>query len=134
MLYTIMKSIKNFFPTSKCVDGEFIIEGGTISLPFISEGQYFLIEGSVMNDGVYCYPVDSLSDEAFNGFVTLLNPPKDFLDLVSEIESYVKTNAPSAYTSESFGGYSYSKSSNSGGGLADWSSAFRERLNVWRRV
>ncbi len=129
-----MKSIRNFFPTTKCVDGDFKIVGGAISLPFISDGQYFLIENSLLNDGVYRYPVSDLTDEEFNGFITLLNPPKDFLLLAKEIEEYTANNKLSGFQSESFGGYSYTKATKSDGSPADWQDVFQERLNVWRKV
>ena len=35
--------------------GDFTIENGNISLPFLVEGQFFAIVGSKFNDGVYIY-------------------------------------------------------------------------------
>jgi hypothetical protein len=64
--------------------------------------------------------------------------PKDFLALAKEIEDWQAKygdvlNSP--YTSESFGGYSYSKASGkNGGGAVTWQDAFATRLNLYRRI
>lgn len=134
MLYTIMRYIRNFFSTRIRNVGVYKIQDGTISLPFLSEGMYFLLEGSVHNDGVYRYPATGLTDEEFEGDITLLAPPKAFLELVSEIESYTNSNTIGGLQSESFGGYSYSRATNGSGGLADWQDVYKERLNVWRKL
>lgn len=135
MLYEIMKSIRNFFPTRKYEANHFEIKDGTISLPFLAEGTYFMIEGSLKNDGVYKYPA-TLEDEAFTGVVTLLAPPKAFIELVDEIESYQAnvTSNLSPYVSESFGGYTYTKATNSKGNVSSWQDAFSTRLNAWRKI
>lgn len=124
-------------------------EGRLVGLPddFLQEGQYFLIVGSIFNDGVH-----KLSDELvlkdedeFLGNVWSLGIPQEFLDLVSEIsdwnEKYGGTDsvALSPFSSESFGGYSYSKTSggSSSDGSADganWKTVFASRLNKWRRM
>jgi hypothetical protein len=49
--------------------GTFTVENGSISLPFLLNGQYFRIVGSVLNDGVYKYPCSGLTDESFRGEV-----------------------------------------------------------------
>ena len=133
MLYTIMRHIHNMFPVSNH-KGAYKIENGSISLPFGKVGQYFLIEGSVLNDGVYQYPTTELTDEEFEGCVTLLAPPVEFLALVDEIESYLNTDNRNGLQSESFGGYSYNRATTSNGTMADWQDIFRQRLNVWRKI
>ena len=134
MLYTIMKYINNFFPTNKREERNFIIDNGSLSLPFPNEA-YVLIEGSLFNDGVYQLPLEGLKDEEFNGCITLLAPPKSFLALATEIGSFVDKDVKlNGYTSESFGGYSYTKATGSTGGSADWQDVFRGRLNVWRKI
>lgn len=135
MLETIMKHLRNYFLTNVRKDGSFKIEDGNLSLLFVKEGQFIMIEGSSFNDGVYQYPVSNLTDETFNGSIVILNPPKDFLKLVEEIEAYQKkTSGSEGYTSESFGGYSYTKATNSAGNVAGWSDVFKDRLNVWRKI
>lgn len=135
MLYEIMKSIKNFFPTGIQEDDCFTIEEGILSLPFVREGQYILIEGSAFNDGVYQYPCSNLQDEEFLGVITVLAPPKAFLILVDDIEKY-QSSAPAlgAYASENFGNYSYTRATNSNGSPAQWQDIFRSRLNAWRKI
>lgn len=70
--------------------------------------------------------------------------PPAMLSLSEEIDAWqtkhggVDSTAMSPYNSESFGGYSYSKSSGgsaeSGGGFGGWQSAFANRLNPWRKL
>lgn len=132
MLYTICKHIKNFFVIAR-YEGKFSIVDGTLSLPLL-DGQYFLIEGSVLNDGVYQYPVTDLKDETFSGAICGMAVPKDFIELTEEIKSYNDKNTDGPYSSESFGGYSYTKATDSSGNVASWKSAFATRLNAWRKV
>lgn len=128
MLYEIMKHIRNFFLSGQYEDGDFVIEDGKVSLPFLKDGQYFLIEGSALNDGVYQYPNSALVDETFSGRISALNVPKAFLNLAEEITAYSGKYEATPYTSESFGGYSYTKAHQS------WQSAFSTRLNAWRKI
>lgn len=133
MLEEVMREIKNFFPVRE-YSGQFTIKDGIINPQCITEGQYFLIEGSIFNNGVYQYG-DSLTDEAFDGYITLLAPPASFLSLVNEIEEYeAKYGAETPYTSESFGGYSYTKATGANGAGLSWIDAFRKRLNAWRKI
>lgn len=135
MLFEIMKEIRNFFPTTISESGSFEIEGGTIGLDFIKDGQYFIIEGSNFNDNaVFQYPADNMKDEKFNGTVTVIAPPDDFLKVVDEIEEFVKNDKPTSLTNESFGGYSYTRAVNSNGRYAGWEGAFASRLKVWRKI
>lgn len=136
MLYEIMREVRNFFAAPNGYrEGTFTISGGAISLPFLVSGEYFLVEGSALNDGVHSYPAADLRDETFTGVITELRPPADFLQLVSEIEEYqTKSGTAAPYQSESFGGYSYTKATNKNGDAAGWRDVFRSRLNVWRKV
>ena len=136
MLYIILRHIRNFFP-GKARDGYFEIENGKVDLSlFVKEGQYILIEDSDLNNGVYKYDQDLiLKDEKFVGRITALKIPDDFLKLTEEIEEYInsgKDNSP--YTSESFGGYSYSRAQSASGGVATWKDVFRSRLDAWRKL
>lgn len=133
MLYEIMKSIRNFF-VKDSQSGKFEIVEGKLSLPFLIDGDYFMIEGSKRNDEkIFVYPAEDLKDETFDGRVILIAPPESFLSLVAEIEEYAKKNEASAYQSESFGGYSYTKAMTNGH-LATWQTAFGTRLNAWRKL
>lgn len=135
MLYQVCKHCRNFFQIGYSV-GEFEIEDGTISLPLL-DGQYFMIEGSTLNDGIYCYPESGLIDETFHGTIYRLAIPKEFLDLVHDIEKYCESeskNGVGLYQSESFGGYTYTRATNASGNAASWTNAFASRLNVWRKI
>lgn len=75
-----------------------------------------------------------LTDEVFDGEVWALAVPKAVIDIATEIEAWRKANPDSAYTSESFGGYSYTTATASDGMPARWQDAFRRRLNRWRKL
>lgn len=134
MLYEILKHIRNFFPDlDHQMEGTFKVKDGAVDpFPELLEGQYFLIEGSVLNDGVYA-DLSELKDEEFRGVITPLKIPKDFMALVHEIEDFNEKNKPSAYTSESFGGYSYQRATYNGLPMS-WKEIYRTRLNAWRKL
>jgi len=135
MLYEILKYIRNYFPDlSKQRDAKFTISSNVISPSIdVLTNQYFLIEGSALNDGVYKIG-DDLVNETFTGTITPLLIPPAFLELVSEIEEYEAKNKVSAFVSESFGGYSYTKATSAKGSVISWRDAFGTRLNAWRKV
>ena len=134
MLETVMREVNNFFPVDKVQD-TFTVQDGSITLPFLRNGQYFRVVGSIFNDGVYQYPADGLTEEVFDGAVWALAVPKAFLDLIKEVETYqTKNGEPGPFTSESFGGYSYSKATNASGVAVGWQDVFKSRLNTWRRI
>lgn len=137
MLYEIMKRINNFFIVDS-FKGTWTIEEGRIALPFVQKNQYFRVYGSVFNDGVYKYTDElTLSDETFNGVISTMAVPKDFLALVDEIQAYQSKYSEqqlTPFTSENFADYSYTKATNSKGEAVTWYDAFRNRLNCYRRL
>ena len=96
---------------------------------------------------MYKYPTTELTDETFeNGAVWAMAIPKGLLEVVADIEAWqakyggVDSAAMSPFSSESFGGYSYSKST---GGSSDssvtsnpnaWQSVFAARLARYRKL
>ena len=109
------------------------------------DGQYIRIVGSLLNDGVYQYSdnIEGLTDEEFDGAVWSLAIPKEVVAISEEIKTWVaqyggaSSAAMSPFSSESFGGYSYSKggaSGNSNASAGDWKSAFASRLDQWRKI
>lgn len=118
--------------------GTFTVENGSISLPFLLNGQYFRIVGSVLNDGVYKYPCSGLTDESFRGEVWAMGVPPALIALLAEINEWQTKygeTVQSPYSSESFAGYSYSKATDSQtGGAVTWQSAFRSQLSKWRKI
>ena len=139
MLEQVLMNIRRWFPVEGGVhSGTFTIEGGGITLPFLLTNQYFRIVGSVFNDGLHQYPAVDLTDETFTGSVWALAVPKAVIDLANEIQEWQDKNADalsSPYSSESFGGYSYSKATNSAtGGAETWQSHFGQQLSALRKI
>ena len=152
MLQTVCEHIHNYF-IKTTLDGEHTIADGMISLPLI-EGQRFLIQGSVLNDGMYTYhalgitddddsEVAGLQDETFTGKICGLAVPPAVILLSGEIEEWVEkygkvVNSP--YQSENvIGVYSYTKaqtggSNNNNSSPVTWKDVFSDRLNRWRKV
>ena len=139
MLEQVLMNIRNWFTVDGGIySGTFTIKDGGIALPFLANGQYFRICGSVFNDGLHQYPEDDLVDETFNGTIWALAIPKAVIELAAEIEAWETKNGEAAsgiYQSESFGGYSYSKATDAEtGGAVTWQSAFKKQLSAWRKI
>ena len=138
MLAELCAELRNYFevPNGRHF-GRFEISGGSIApLDFLQDGQYFRIVGSVFNDGVYQYPATSLTDEVFDGAVCAMAVPPSVIDLAAEIEEYNNSDAGKAspFTAESFGGYAYTKATDSTGAPIGWQKAFASRLAQWRKL
>lgn len=138
MLERVLRHVRSWFIAPGGVRrGTYAVVDGALELPFLVPGQHFRVVGSTLNDGVYTYPA-VLTDEIFTGEIWPLAIPKALLDTVADIEAWHATNGRAAdgpYTSESFGGYSYTKATDSKtGGAVTWESAFRSRLNIWRKL
>lgn len=146
MLTELCKEINNWFE-KKMYIGQFTIEDSVITGNYsLQENQYFRIVGSVFNDGVYQFNDDlELIDETFKGGIWAMAVPKEVIALAADIKDWtdkyqtVDSVAMSPFNSESFGGYSYSKSSGgSTSGNVDlsgtWQGAFADRLNHWRKI
>ena len=138
MLEQVLMNIRNWFPVEGGIhSGTFTIKDGGITLPFLADGQYFRICGSVFNDGLHQYPAAGLVDEEFSGTIWELAIPPAVVDLADEIGAWQEKNGEAAsgiYQSESFGGYQYSKQTASDGGQLTVWSVFRKRLNQWRKL
>ena len=144
MLTEICAEIRNYFSLDKDkIFGDFAVEDGAVT-PSISleDNQYYRIIGSVFNDGVH-KEGDTLIDEpSFNGAVWKMRVPGAVLDLDEEIAAWqsehgsIQSANMSPFASESFGGYSYSKSSgaSAGSGAVTWQSVFAQRLNPYRKI
>ena len=151
MLQEICEHIHNYF-ISSTQRGTYTAAGGAISPSLqLKEGQRFLITGSDLNDGVYTYHASGLmnaddtdwaglADETFSGAICGLSIPPQLIALSAEVSEWVDKyggimNSP--YQSESFGGYSYTKTSGGSGDgelSASWQQVFASRLNRWRKV
>ena len=140
----LCQELRNWFDRAR-VPGTYTITDGTITADFLVSGQYFRIIRSRFNDGVHIYGEDELTDETFEGSVWPMAVPPPVINLATEIAAWrtqyetVGSAAMSPFQSESFGEYSYSKSSggsSSSGSSAtpSWKSVFAARLNMWRKL
>lgn len=140
MLEEVLRYVNNRFERGS-VSGSFAAENGMMDVPGAVDGQYFWVEGSVLNDGLHRYPADDMEDEEFVGRVVLLAVPRALVALADEISEWCAANADAIsgpYQSESFGGYSYTRAS---GGAEDnqapaasWQLQFGARLRPYRKL
>ena len=143
MLEQVLTLLHNWF----CVSdedggihlGTYTIENGRITLPFLLPRQYYRIVGSVFNDGLHQYGDDNkMIDETFTGAVWALAIPKAVIDLAEQITAWQEKfgeAAISPYQSESFGGYSYSKSAGGSGSVdSTCQGVFATQLNAYRKL
>lgn len=137
MLYELMRETRNFFKVEGAERfGRFTVAGGRIDLPNLLPGQYFLVSGSVLNDGLHKNDdTDVMLDEEFSGVVSPLAIPIAFRELAQRIADWKeKAGEASPMQSESFGGYSYTRASGKNGGQLTWKDAFSGELSIWRKL
>lgn len=148
-MYEILDEIcgylKNWFlvPGGVHVD-DYTVTDGKLTLPFLVDGQYYRVIGSVFSDGIHCAgdTDDVLPPETFHGAVWALAIPPAVITIAGEIEKWDTENAAalaSPYQSESFGGYSYSLASGGSGTDGEeqtttWRNVFGARLARWRKT
>jgi len=141
MLTELCRECRNWFTVdSDKHTGDFTIsDGGITPFDFVLNGQYFRIMGSHFNDGVYKNvpeEVAKLTAETFTGQIWVMRIPPAFIALSGEVEDYIAKNEKEIfpYTSESFGGYSYTKATGSNGSPLTWQEVFNGKLKVWRKI
>ena len=145
MIGEICAEIKNYFTYEGDIHiDDYAISDGQISPIVEFPTDYIRIVGSRLNDGVHQVSKMSLKDEEFHGAIWVMSPTDDFLQLVSEIESWQEKNGGSdsanmsPFQSESFGGYSYSKasggSSSGASTVPTWQTTYASRLKRYRRA
>lgn len=133
MLEAVLTHLNNWF-CREVYAGTFTVTSGTLALPDLADGQYFRIVGSVFNDGLHQSPAAGLTDETFTGAVWALAFPKSVVTLAEEIKAWAAKNQLGAYTSESFGGYSYTRATNAKGAAVGWQDAFAAQLAPYRKL
>lgn len=139
----LCQEIRNWFDRVRYIgritigpDGGVFCDGIAIGL---ADGQYYRVIGSTFADGVHIYPDADNKQESFDGAVWAMAVPPTAIKLATEIAEWrAKYEAPDAasmspFSSESFGGYSYSKNSNTSGGVG-WQSVFAAKLNALRKI
>ena len=79
-----------------------------------------------------------MTNETFTGTIWALAIPKSVVELSVKIEEWQSKNGEavaSPYSSESFGGYSYTKATDpNSGAVATWETVFRSQLNPYRQI
>ena len=135
--------LKNYFTDSKHIfHGTYTIRDKTISAEFVQNNQYFRISGSVFNDGVYCNTpedLERLRDETFTGAIWVMSVPAGFIELCDDAERFKsKITEISAifegYTSESWGGYTYTLPTSAPAFIQDWQYRIKQGMNAYRRL
>lgn len=148
MLTELCHEVNNYFRREIHSQTFSVVNGSLVGIPegFLQQGQYFRVIGSIFNDGVHKYPATDMKNESsFNGAIWALAIPQEFQSLCAEIEAWnekyggAESAAMSPFNSESFGGYSYSKSSSFSSSSSDtdkstWQGVFDTKLRKWRRM
>ena len=143
MLTEICAEIKNYFCKKEdIIVGDFeIVNGNIVPSVHLESGQYFRIVGSIFNDGVHQNGEELQTEPKFHGAIWKMRVPQDVITLAGNIKEWQEKNgavdsqAMSPYTSESFGGYSYTKGSGANGsGKSGWKDAFSAQLDAYRRI
>lgn len=142
MIEKLMVACNNHFAVSVEMVGINILADGIEGF-FYNDyvaGQHILIEGTLVNDGVYLIADVSpskltldatLTPENTSGYLYLygLSVPKGFRELATEIQTWVTKSEKVGIASESIDGYSVSFKD--GGG---WGRAFKDKLTPYRRI
>ncbi len=154
MMTEICEYLHNWFDRGQQkIYGEFVVADGAISSLDgveigLKEGQYYRIVGSALNDGVWRYPQENipeqLRDETFQGSVWLMAVPPAVIKISQDIDAWqakyggVGEQSMSPYSSESFGGYSYTKTTGgttaSGASVNGWIAVFGNLLSRWKKL
>lgn len=126
----------NFFfdEADNPIAGEFAFEPDTIPAGVVP-GQYFLVCGSVFNDGIHKAGDGSLTAETFRGTVQPMRIPPAFVALAEKITAYdEKLPSGGVYVSQSFNGWSGTMATGSDGLPADGKAIYRTEINRWRKL
>ena len=143
--YTL--GVKNYTYTK---DVTFTATGTLAATDFSSTfvvGEYILIENTRLNDGIYLITaidattitVDATLDIAITSeaeveaTLTKLYIPKQLIALIADIKTY-NTNTTDGVVSESQGNRSVTYGTSSGGGASGWQSAFKNRLERYKKL
>lgn len=146
-IFEVCQYLRNWFDKKQPhFVGDITISNGALPQIYgLKVGQYFRIVGSTLNDGVYQYPVTTLTDETFSGAVWGMSLPKAFIALLNDIDAWktkyasVDSAAMSPFSSESISGvYSYSKNTGGNDTAKDksgtWQGVFGARLAPYRKM
>jgi len=141
MIEQVLQAINNYFVDDHCDLTEVMLDGINVKRPdkFV-QGQYILILGSKMSDGVFTVldvtgnkltldlEVDLIPEQTKNMVACSLSIPRAVLNLADEIEAYNAKNDGSV-ASESLGDYSVTY-----GDGATWITVFRNKLAPYKKA
>ena len=141
ILDELCRELRNYFIVDE-LSGTFSVDNGTLLLSAgLLPGQYYCVSGSVFNDGVHRWPDADLIDETFTGEICAMAVPQGFLTLVSQIAEYrAKWDSMAAegkwtgFSSESFGGYSYTLPSDAPIDMREIAAQIVTGKRMWRKV
>ena len=148
ILLSLMRECRNFFVDSY-ESGVFVLSNKKISLANEYKiGQYLLLTGSILNDGVYkitdisswVHELEISEDifEVWDGTIYALRIPPDFLQLAAEIQTFLESpgGAISPYISETvLNVHSWARATNKDTGApAGWQIMFADKLSPFRRM
>lgn len=135
----VMRHLNNYFE-SGYLKQTFRITGGVISPGECFRPGYVAVSGSFYHNGVWILKEDGTlegdqgKDESFCGKIWFLNPPQGFLALCEEIGKFAEKTPAGAFESESFEGYSYTRTKGKNGLVIGWEDAFQKKLMPYRKM
>ena len=141
-MLSVMRECRNFFEATS-ETGVYTITSSVIDLQGgYLPGQYILITGSSINNGLYlltdtAYTLDMAQDETFIGIIYGLRVPADFVTVCNEIKTFndSEMGKPTNIVSENvLGVHSYSLGIDKSGIIAGWQAVFSSRLAPFRRM
>lgn len=125
----------NFFDRADDpIAGEFTLGPDTLPAGVV-KGQFFLVCGSIFNDGIHQAGEADLTPETFTGTVQPMRVPPAFVELARKITDYdAELPSGGVYVSQSFNGWSGTMATGSDGLPADGLTHYRKELNQWRKL
>ena len=131
----LCRHLHNYFDArDDPVAGQFTFTPDTIPSGVV-QGQYFLVCGSIFNDGIHKAGDGDLTAETFTGTVQPMRVPPDIVALAKKITDYdAATPGGGRYVSQSFNGWSGSMATGTDGLPADGLTRYRKELNQWRKL
>lgn len=139
MLLTVLKHLNNFYIATEEV-GDYVIQDNVITglKDKYVIGQFIIIQGSMVNDGVYRFNSDTKTlldtmDEEFSGTIYGLRIPRELISVVQKIEEWAISQDPNLSGLQSWSNGSWSESyAMSNGVRAGWEQIFASKLKPYR--
>ena len=130
----VMRVCRHYFPADR-MDGAWQVKGGVLA-PEVPDG-LIAVSGSMRHNGVWEVSggkIESETDEAWNGRVWMLAPPKEFMGLCEEIDAWREKHPSQALKSERFGEYACEYAAGKDGTPLGWQAVFAAKLQPYKRM